>query len=373
MVALWAILAAMTGAAALLLLWPLARVSPRAEARTADDAAFYRAALADIDRDAARGLIGEQEAGAARTEAARRLLRSDSDAPAQGNSLDAARRRRTLASLLALMLVPAVALVFYGATGSPHLPDQPIASRRAVDPATLDLAQAVARIEAHLQQDPNDGAGYEVIAPVYFRLGRIDDAIRAYSEALRLLGENPDRLANLAEGLIARADGIVTADAKEKLARAAELNPKQPKARYYLALAREQDGDRAGAIAGFENLLADSTADAPWIDAVRERLVRLRGVPSSGATPEGVPKGGEAIANLPPEERAAAIRGMVDGLAQRLASQGGSPDEWARLIRAHMALGEKEKAAKALADARRALSAEAVGDRLDALSREFGL
>lgn len=355
---LWIILAAMTGLSAFILLWPLARAR-NAAASAPDDAAFYRSALADIDRDLARGLIGPSEAAAAKIEAGRRLLRSEDRGSASKRA--SPHDRRVLASLIALIAVPAIALSVYVATGSPQLPDQPLAARRASDPSSVSIADAVARIEAHLAQNPSDGAGYDVVAPVYFRLGRVADAVRAFSNALRLNGETPERLANLGEALVAQADGIVTAEARERLARADALGF-NAKARFYLALAKEQDGDKAGAIAALDALMTASPADAPWLPAVREKVAALRGAPA----------GGETIAALPEAERNAAIRGMVDGLAQRLATNGGSIDEWSRLVRSHMSLGDRDKAARALASARKALAPDAAAP-LDALSREFGL
>ncbi|MET0606113.1 MAG: c-type cytochrome biogenesis protein CcmI [Beijerinckiaceae bacterium] len=357
----WLILAAMTGAAALILLAPLARARSAPD-ETSDDVAFYRAALADIDRDASRGLIGEAEAGAARTEAARRLLRSEAAASEREASSATIGRRRMIASLAAMVLVPAIALPIYLYAGSPHLADRPLAARPAGDPAQVTIAEAVARIEGHLSRNPNDGAGYEVLAPVYLRIGRSDDAARAFAQSLRINGESPERLANLGEALAAAAGGVVTGDAKQRLARALELDPTNAKARYYLALARDQDGDRAGAIAAFEELLSNAKPDATWLSSVRERLEELR----------GAPPGGDAIATLPADERMIAIRAMVDGLSQRLTAQGGSLDDWSRLVRSHVVLGEKDKASRALADARRALGAEASA-MLDRLAQELGL
>jgi cytochrome c-type biogenesis protein CcmH len=363
---IWMVFAAMTGAAALLLLAPLARrrSAGAAVAQSATDAAFYRAALADIDRDAARGLIGPAEAAAARAEAARRLLRSADAAPVGPYQPDGAARRRRIAAVMALGLVPAVALAVYSVTGSPNLPGRPLAERRAADPQAVDLDDAVARIEAHLSRNPTDGAGFEVIAPVYLRLGRLDDAARAFAASARLNGETADRLANYGEALAAVAGGIVTAGALAQFDRAAAIDPAHPKARYYQALAREQDGDRAGAAAILETLLAGAPADAGWAPAVRERLAMIRGAPA----------GAEAIAALPEADRNAAIRGMVERLGQRLATNGGVLEDWSRLVRARMVLGEKDEAGRALVEARRALAGDpAAAAPLDALAREFGL
>jgi cytochrome c-type biogenesis protein CcmH len=64
------------------------------------------------------------------------------------------------------------------------------------------------------------------------------------------------------------------------------------------------------------------------------------------------------------------IGGMVQGLADRLAKQGGSVEEWGRLIRAYSVLQEPDKAREALASARKALGSNA---DIDALARELRL
>src|SRR6478735_8552314 len=187
----WIALALLTGAAVFAVLLPLSRADPAGDApdETATDAAFYKNQLAEIDRDAERGLIDPADAETARVEAARRLLaatRRERQAGIGSQSM----RRRKIASLIALIGIPLVSLPLYFKVGQPDLPGQPLASRtdRAKDPATMDLDEALARIEAHLAQNPDDGAGNEVIGPVYMNAGRYEDAARAYAAAIRILG-----------------------------------------------------------------------------------------------------------------------------------------------------------------------------------------
>ena len=77
---------------------------------------------------------------------------------------------------------------------------------------------------------------------------------------------------------------------------------------------------------------------------------------------------------MPPDERLNALRGMVSGLAARLAESGHDLERWLRLVRAYSVLQEKERAGSALADARRNFSADAAAlGQLDDLARELGL
>jgi cytochrome c-type biogenesis protein CcmH len=360
---IWIIFAAMTGAAVLAVLWPLGRRQPAGFADTAGATALYRAQLVEIDRDLGRRLIGGAEAEAARAEAGRRLLRASAGEAEQPGESEPALRRRRAASAIALSCVPLLALLVYGAYGSPALRDQPLAARLKADPSQ-DFAVALARIEAHLAANPSDGKGWSVLAPVYLRQGRFEDAAKAFAAAIRHDGATPERHAGAAEAQILAAGGVVTASARESLAAALALEPANPRARFFMAMAQEQDGQLPAAIASLESLLADAPAEAPWTAPVKERLQALRG----NASPAG------AIADLPEAERGTAIRGMVDGLAARLAQGGGDLAEWSRLVRSQAVLGEREAAQRSLATARQRLAGDAsAAAALDALRAELGL
>ena len=362
----WFILAGMAAFAALAVVWPVLRSSaPLAENDAAsNEAAFYRAQLDEIQRDVERGQLPQSEAESARAEAARRLFaaRSEGSKPATAPRV----RNRLTAAVLIAVGAPAIAFPLYSLLGQPKMPDEPLANREPAANAGKDIDAAVAGVEAHLIARPDDGKGWAVLAPVYMRLERYEDAAHAYSEALRLLGEDPSRRAAYGEALVAVAGGVVTDQARTAFARALAEQPGQPQARFYLALAAEQDGKKAEAIHDYESLAADAPVDAPWVGAVKARLAALKGEPSPQAT--------AAAPALGSSDQKAMIEGMVSRLANRLASNGGSVDEWSRLIRAYTVLHEGGKAKAALADARKALAPDsnAVAS-LDALARDLGL
>jgi cytochrome c-type biogenesis protein CcmH len=369
---LWVAFALMTGAAILCALWPLSRrrTAPEGQARAI---AFHRAQLAEIDRDVARDQLPLSEAAGARAEAARRLIAaSNSDVAARLGDGRTPVRARAAAAII-FVAIPGVTFGLYSRLGSPGLPDQPILSR-ASDPQR-DLDSALAKIEAHLIADPNDGRGFKVIAPVYMRLGRFEEASRAYGEALRLLGEDPALRADYGESLTAAAGGIVTAQARAAFEQAMSAHADLPKARYYIGLAAEQEGDKAKAGAIYEKLLANAPSGAPWAAIVRQHLASLNGAPAALASGSSPPNGeASAIAALDPATQQAAIRGMVERLAAKLAQNGDDSEGWLRLIRAYGVLHETDKAKDALAQARKAMAGnEAASHDLDALAREFRL
>ncbi|MGB8277751.1 MAG: c-type cytochrome biogenesis protein CcmI [Methylovirgula sp.] len=369
---LWGLFALLTGAAVFAILWPLAKGRRGLASRAAPDVAFYKAKLVEIERETTSDLLSPQEAEAARTEAARRLLRA-ADAgplPAKGVSqVQASSQFRVrLVAVLALAFVPALSLGLYAALGHPSWPDAPLAARLDVAPKDVDLAAGIARVEAHLLRHPEDGRGYEALVSAYLDVGRVNDAVRAAAMAIEKLGDTPQREAVYGETLVYAADGVVTEDARKAFASAAAAESAPPKALFFLGLAAAQEGDKARALGYWQKLLAQVPQGAPGRADLEAKIAELE-----KSTPPKVDEAA-AIAALSPDAREAAIHSMIDRLAARLAQNGHDIEGWLRLVRAYKVMNETDKARAALATARHDLGgdAEAIA-RLDALARELGL
>jgi cytochrome c-type biogenesis protein CcmH len=320
---LWIIFALMTAAALLAVLWPLGRKV--AAARGDNDLLVYQDQLEEIGRDRSAGLIGQAEAEAARVEVSRRLLAAaDAQATTAQPAATAAqslwwRRAAAVTALIVLVLLP---LCFYVVLGSPNLPGQPAFARARAVPGNQSIEALVSQVEAHLAKNPNDGTGWEVVAPVYLRLGRFDDAVAARRKSLALSGETATRDADLGEALVAAANGVVTDEAKQDFDKAVAHDPHEAKARYFLGLADEQDGNREAAARRWRAMLDDAPAGAAWVGFVRAALGRVTGEPvaeAAGPSDEDA----AAAANMSDEQRTAMIRGMVGRLADRRHAQGG--------------------------------------------------
>lgn len=364
------LLALMTAVALGAALWPLLRRT--GPGRGGDDAAVYRDQLDEIERDLSLGAIGPAEAEAARVEVSRRLIAAAEAAaaarpasPAAGGSVV---RKASAAVLVAL---PLAALGWYLVTGSPEMEAQPLAERLARLHAgkggetdqNAAMAAMVPKVEAHLRSNPEDGRGWAVLGPAYMRLERFDDAVKAYRNAIRLLGETGDRVADLGEALTGQAGGTVTPAAKAQFERALVIDREHVSAAYYLGLAAQQAGRPDEARTIWQGLLARAPADAPWAGFVKTALAQLdRG---SVAAPGGVP---EDVPQALTEDQKTMVRGMLAQLAARLEKDGSDVDGWLRLIRSHMVMRDLDKARAALADARRALAA--MPDRLVRLEAE---
>ncbi|MBB3930753.1 cytochrome c-type biogenesis protein CcmH [Kaistia hirudinis] len=344
---LWIAMAVLTAVASLVVLAPLGR---RGTSDAAADSAgsIYRDQLAELARDREAGLIAESEAEAARIEIARRLLKV-TDAGAD-RLRDGATLRR-FAVLVAIIGLPLIAVGTYLAIGSPNLADQPLAERRQASNDS-ELDGLVAKVEAHLAAEPNDGKGWEVIGPVYMRMGRFDDAARAFDNSRRLLGATPDRDALYGEALVRIHGGLVTADAEQAFASALKADPSNVRARFYIAIGLGQSGRKDEAVAAWKSLIDSAPADAPWLDSAKAELAGLEGGAPMAAAPGPTANDVAAAADQTPEQRQQMIEGMVSGLAARLDASPDDPQGWARLFRAYIVLGRQADAEAALVRAR---------------------
>ena len=353
---LWFVFALMTAAAIFAVLWPL---SQTANAQAGSDLAVYRDQLDEIERDRAAGLIGAAEADAARVEVSRRLIAA-ADAAEFTHALPIGSplwRRRAL-TVGAVVLLPGIAAAFYLALGSPQLPGQPLAERVREAHQGRSIASLVSEAEAHLERNPGDIRGYEVLAPVYLRMGRFADAVSARRKLLMLGGESAGRQSDLGEALVAAANGVVTAEAKSAFERAMVLDPEELKARFYIGLAAEQDGNQAKAAEIWRAMTKNAPADAPWVPMVREALARVD-AQSSNTAPGPTADDIAAAGAMSEKDRGDMIRNMVARLADRLKENGRDLEGWQRLLRAYLVLGEREKAVSAADAAKRALANDA--------------
>lgn len=385
---LWLSFACLSAVVLVALLSPLLRRGVTTLEPMAADHAVYRDQLAEIDADLARGLIGMAEAQAARNELSRRLLEQASASATESAPSPA----RSPASgfvgypvvVIGLALVPAAALMLYQVTGAPGLPSRPYHARAAAPVERNSVEELIARVEARLREQPDDGPGWEVIAPVYLRQERFREASDAFANVIRLLGPNVKRLAGYAEATVIANNGIVSEDAKSAYEQILKLDAGHVEARFWIAMAKEQDGALEAAAADYRAMLAEAPPTAPWRAAVAERLEGLTlKLGTSGGTAKDAERGRGAapdtaaaanLQRLSPEERMQTIAAMVDGLAERLKKDGADLDGWLRLLRAYKVLGRSEAAAAALADARKALqgNADALSE-IEALAKSLGL
>ncbi|MBI1620742.1 c-type cytochrome biogenesis protein CcmI [Aquamicrobium zhengzhouense] len=353
--AFWIIAALLTFAGCLAVLLPVVG-NRSAVTRDADhDLSVYQDQLSELDRDLDRGTIDEREAAEARAEIGRRILKLSAE---EQRSVSAGRFGK-VAATIAVLLVPLASWGVYSMTGSPELSGQPLQARLSKNPAESTIDELVARAEAHLAANPQDGRGWEVLAPIYYRVGRFSESVTAWRNAITLNGQDADRELGLADSLTAASGGVIIADAREAYERALELDPANLKAQFALAAALSQEGRDDDAAVALRTMLEQLPNDSPWQDVVRRALATISGDDSN------------LIAG---DDQSAMIENMVAGLDQRLREQPQDPAGWQRLVHSYTVLGRIADASDALARGIDALGADSeAGKELAAFAAERGV
>ncbi|TAV81206.1 c-type cytochrome biogenesis protein CcmI, partial [Rhizobium leguminosarum] len=223
---IWIVFAVITAAIIASLLHPLASGRVRVNGGEADAARVYRDQLLELDRELQANEIGRNEYEYARAETARRLFKASEPKREERQRLPHPRHPRRWLRLAVVAFLPLASIGLYVLVGSPDMPSRPLQAR--LEEPGQDIAILVAKTERHLASQPDDGRGWDVIAPIYLRTSRVVDARSAYRNALRLLGPSPVRLDGLAETLMAVSDGVVTEEARQVLEQSLTLEPDNP-------------------------------------------------------------------------------------------------------------------------------------------------
>ena len=380
----WVISGAIALAVAAILVGALrARISDDDLSAAASDMAVYKDQLAEIDRDLARGVLSETEADAVRIEVSRRLLgAAKNDGPETMNT-----GSYRVGAILAVVIVVFGGIGLYSWLGAPGYSDQPLSDRLAladslraerptqeeaeiaaapslprVGDVTEEFATLMDRLRSAVEERPDDIEGLRLLAQNEARLGNFSDARRAQERLVDVLGTEAPLEARIAllEIMVFAAGGMVTAETEARVEELASVAPNIGEVSYYRGLVAAQNGRPDIAFPIWRRLLETSPENAPWMPVIRAEIravAAAAGVDYLPPAPRG-PSAADmaAAADMSAEERAEMIRGMVEGLSERLATDGGPPNDWAQLIRALGVLGQAERAAQIGEEAERAFA-----------------
>ncbi|MCZ0960339.1 c-type cytochrome biogenesis protein CcmI [Paracoccus benzoatiresistens] len=383
----WIICAATTIIVGLAIMAPLLRRGQAAaEPAAAFDLRVYRDQLREVERDLERGVIAPEDAERLRTEIGRKVLDADRRM-AQAATGGAGGRGLLAVALLAMLFAGAAAL--YLREGQPGRDDLPIARRIALAEAAYDSRPSQAEAEAEaprpqapevpadyaslIQQlreavakNPDDPQGLALLATNEMRLGNMAAAREAQQRLIDLRGDDATagELVRLSALMIEAAGGVITPDAEGVLARALRKDPAHPQARYLLGMLQLQNDRPDRAFPVWRRLLEEGPEDAPWIAPIRAAITDLAWL---AGQPDYVPPAplpgpdAQAMAaaeDMSPEDRQQMIAGMVSQLEARLAQQGGTPEEWARLISSLVVIGNADHAREIWTEAQTRFAAQ---------------
>lgn len=392
----WGIAALIILACLLTIFLPMLRARQDGGTRAGYDMQVYHDQLREVETELARGVLTASEAEASRTEISRRLLAAADEAEREKPGETAPRGLTVGISLGVLALAVVSTVGIYAVLGMPGMPDQPLADRerlraeaRANRPSQTEMEERfrahldeqgfeppaapaetlalIDRLETVLADRPDDADGHRLLAGSLSRIGRPFEARAAQQKVIDIMGEDASArdLINLAELSILAANGYVSPQAEDALDAGLRLEPTNPIGRYYAGLTLLQ-ADRADlAYPIWEGLLREGPPDAPWIPAIRAdiaEVARLAGLPPPDVPAMNLPgpsaEDMQAAEAMDQEDREAMIAGMVAQLESRLADEGGTPEEWARLISSHAILGNTDHASDILEEARRTFAGD---------------
>ncbi|MFD2175128.1 c-type cytochrome biogenesis protein CcmI [Rhodobacter lacus] len=378
------LVAAIAFAVAITLLRPRGAEVPAA----VQDMAVYRTQLAEVEKDCARGVLSKTEADRLKIEISRRLLEADRAVQTAGTQAQAgAPRALTVAVSGGLVaLLAGGSFLLYDQLGAAGMPDEPMASRIAaanesyanrpsqetaeaqaetargpapqVDPQYTQLME---RLRKTVAERPNDSRGLELLADNEANMGNFHAAWEAQRRFIALKGAAATSAdyARLGEFLTAAAGGLVTADAESAFATALDKDPQNARALYYVGLMMGQNERPDRTFRLWDAALRASAPEDPWVPVIAQNIEALAWLAGEQAytVPMPVPRGPSAAEmaaaeDMSPEARAQMIRGMVENLNARLANEGGTVADWAKLISSLRLIGEEERANAIATEAR---------------------
>ncbi len=334
--------------------------------RSQFDLSVYQDQLYELERDLERNVIDEEGARGAKLEIQRRILAvAGGDTGGQPVVARSGFSTQTMATAMIVMIVPLVAGLFYVQLGRPDMPDMPLATRimpqqQQQGPDQQSLLAEIEQMEEHLESMPDNGELWVVLGRTRLRAGQFNEAVQALEKAAELMPANPAIRAEIGEAFVFSSEGQVTPIALGHFERVLEMDPNEPRSRYYQGLALAQRGEIDGAVDHWTTLLAVSPSDAPWRPQIESAISSaLESTGRSAAEvvadlPEGtgpmplvdgvITSQRAAIDALSPEQQNDEIKGMVASLASRLQDEPNDVDGWVMLGRSRLVLGEPDSA-----------------------------
>lgn len=346
------------------------------------DLRVYRDQLKEVDRDLARGVIEPGDAERVRTEVSRRILAADTQMQGDTGGVEQPAMVNRFISGVVMVAMLGGAFALYLQLGAPGYGDLALKTRieaakvardtrpkqnvaEASLPQGADLSRysadyvaLVEKLRETVATRPDDLQGHILLAQNEAAMGNFIAAYRAQQQVVRLKGDAVAAadLADLGDMMILAAGGYVSPEAESALAQALELDPENGPALYYYGLMLAQTGRPDQAFLVWDRLLRNGPPDAPWIEPIRAQIEDMAdragakftlppmAAPSDPTAPGPSAEDVAAAAQMSAAERTEMIQNMVNGLSDRLATEGGPPPDWARLIGALAVLGETDRA-----------------------------
>jgi cytochrome c-type biogenesis protein CcmH len=231
----------------------------------------------------------------------------------------------------------------------------------------------IASLQERTRAEPNNADAWLGLGQAQADLGDWKSAADAYDHGTRLAPARADLWSAFGEArVMASADNPMPPEALAAFRRAIAINPREPRSRYFIAVARDLSGDHEGAISDWLALLHETPPGAPWEPDLRRTIEQVGkinkidvtarlaamtqpaahplipdGSTAAAAIPGPSPEQMRAASALPADQQDAMIQGMVGKLEAKLQADPSDVEGWIMLMRSRMTLGETAKAVAA--------------------------
>lgn len=243
--------------------------------------------------------------------------------------------------------------------------------------AVANQPEAIETLRARAEASPGNADGWATLGNALFAKGEFAESAKALEKGVAADPKRADLWSGLGESRVMASErDPMPPAALTAFQKALTIDPKDPRSRYFTAVARDLKGDHQGAIDDWMALLKDTPPGASWENDLRRtitqvakinkidvanRLAALKpsvdhpAMPAGPVALAGIPGPSaaqmQAAAALTPSQQDAMAQQMVAQLEGKLRSNPGNIDGWVMLMRSRKTLGENTKASKALADA----------------------
>lgn len=296
-------------AALVVLLWPLLR-GRKVEALEAASVrelnlAVLREQRSELEREEAAGRLTPEEAAKARAELDRRVLEDVGRSEAHAGSAPARGFSPALVAGIAVAVLASVAGL-YALLGEPDAVSGKAQTAGAQgDAHSISAEQIVAMVERlseRLQQNPNDPAGWQMLARSYAALGRYPESVAAYGRAVTMMPPDAQMLADFADVMAMANKRSLLGEPEKVIRQALQVDPTNIKALALSGTAHYDRQDYAGAIGEWRKILALVPPDSPAAqgigNSIRDAENRM------GVAPQ--PPSAPVLAAQPPAQPATA-------------------------------------------------------------------
>jgi len=257
MIGFWLIGAALAAIALAAVVRPLvSRRAGGAVSRSDANLAVYRDQLRELEADLAAGTLAQADYDSSRRELEARLLQDVSSKEAEK-----APQKKT-AAIVAGVAIPLCAAAIYFTVGSPAAIVSPPEHMQAM----------VARLAAHLRENPDDASGWKLLGRSHAALGRFPEAVEAYARAAERLPRDAQLLADFADALGMARGQSLRGEPEKLVLRALEIDPENLKALALAGTAAFDRRDFGAAAAYWQRMLPLVDAGSEDARAVKENV-----------------------------------------------------------------------------------------------------